>query len=70
VVGNALAAIERCDGMLDAAHLPLIGLEIFVDWFGCEKRTARPVLLANRSSRFFTPVSTRTVNGVERMMSP
>ena len=31
------------------------------------KERLRPVLLANRSSRFFTPVSTLTVNVVERM---
>src|SRR5262249_17933417 len=34
------------------------------------KERLRPVLLANRSSRFLTPVSTLTVNVVERMLFP
>jgi hypothetical protein len=32
------------------------------------KERLRPVLLANHSNRFFTPVSIRTVNVVARIM--
>src|ERR671936_2257407 len=34
------------------------------------KERLRPVLLANRSSRFFTPVSTRTVKVVDFIRNP
>jgi hypothetical protein len=51
-VSNALAAIERPHGALDAGDLPLVQIEIFVERFGREIRALRPVLLASLSSRF------------------
>ena len=57
---NSLAAVERSNGSFDAGHLPLVDFRYSLMASAARKERLRPVLLANRSSRFFTPVSTRT----------